>query len=87
MMNHGTILQQNSRRVAHVVSVHVCSIHEPWNHCLPIIEGDTCNAGSFLFLLILVLNMDHGTMSNRQIVWQGLTNTTASCNYLPEVST
>ena len=69
IMNHGTIVQQNSRGghvINFAVSVRVCLI---MNH-------GTSYRGRHMrqlipFLIASVLHMDHGTISNGQIVWWG----------------
>ena len=65
-MNNGTIVQQNSRGSACDDRHHffLCLFDsEPWKHCPQVI--------SFPFLLVLILRMDHGAISNRQIIWWG----------------
>ena len=46
IMNHGTIVQQNSRGSARDEFRCFCSRlfdYEPWNHIPQVIEGGTCN--------------------------------------------
>ena len=56
------------------VSVRVCLIYEPWSHCPHIIAGGTCDDRFRVFscwFRHMVSGMNHGTISNRQIVWRG----------------
>ena len=46
IMNHGTIVQQNSRGSARDKFRRFCSHlfdYEPWNHIAQVIEGSTCD--------------------------------------------
>ena len=54
--------------------VHECTLKEPWNHIPQVIDGGTfnCNNCIDLFLIMSVLRMNHGAISNHQIVWWGL---------------
>ena len=70
-MNHGTILQQNSRGLAHemIIAISVCLIHKQWNNCPLAVEGSMCD--DCFFFAHVGLAHEPWNHPNHQMVWWG----------------